>query len=195
MKTVFVTGCIFLAFMLIALIRVHVRFVYDCDGVKLYIKALFLKFTVYPQAKDKPQEKPAKKEQHPQKKGGELPELKELIELGKETFGKLRRKLRIDLLKAEVSLASDDPFKTAMMFGGAGAGVGIILATLENIFNVKDRDIKVNANFSESKIRILLNMDISIRVGAAIAIGLFVVLKFIKLQKSVNKTDEVKQKA
>ena len=187
-----ILACVFIVCILIALIRLHVQFVYNNDGTKLNVKALFLKFTVYPLKKTTPTQINKEKAEH---KGVELPEIKELLVLGKETFGRLRKKLRVDLLKADVVVASEDPFKTAMMFGSSGAGVGMVLATLENIFDIKKRDIKVNADFSEKNTHIVLYMDFSIRVGAAITIALFVLRKFVKLQKSADKAVKLEKNA
>lgn len=172
---------------LIGLIRVRVRFVYGEDGAKVFLNVLFIKFGIYPIEKKKIKNpRKAEDESTKEEKGGELPGILKLLNFAKEVFGKLRRKLHVDSMVLDVVTASDDPFKTAMLFGGSGAAIGVMLAILENLFIIRDKKVSVNADFSSKKTTAFADVKLSLTIAQIISLAIYAAFTYAKLQKSAS---------
>lgn len=174
--------CLLLLVILVLLLRVSFIVSYDEDGILAYIRVLFFKIKIPPEKK-KP--KAVKKETPPkkEKKGGSLKALKEIILSALKTLGPAVRSIRIDKLSGKITIASDDAFKTAMTFGSAAAGVGILLPVLENNFKIKKKDIEVNADFDATETTAVLLAKVSIAVWQILYLGCIFILNFIKQKK------------
>jgi len=185
-KTFFIVffGFILILF-LIGLLRVRVNASLGEKGIKIRLKILSFNITVYSSKKEQKMKTKNKKNNATTAKehGAELPKVRDLIKLAKEIFSKLRNKLTVDILKIDIQPASDDPFKTAMMFGGIGAGVGILISALENLFVVKRKEIFVIADFSSNLTRMYIEVQLSLRIIQILFIALFVVMELSRLSK------------
>lgn len=192
-----ILGVIALLVFLIGWIRVHIELVYSDKGPRATLRILFFHTVLPPEKPKKSAAKPEVSREKPadEKRGGELPPLWELLKFAKRILGKALAKLQIDLLYADVKIASADPFQTALLFGGAGAGAGAILAVLENTVHVKKKKIVVNADFSSATATIYLECKLSLRIGQIVAIGLSAAYNFLKLQKLNGKHEQMENAA
>ena len=176
---------------LLLMIRIKFRVGYNCDGFKATLRILFYKMKIPPEKKEKKESPPAeqkeKKESPPaeqkEKKGAPMSELKDIIGIGFKMLGKALKKIRIDKISADVTIASEDAFKTAMLFGSAAAGVGIIIPPIENNFNIRKKDIRVNADFEEKEILVSFDAKVSIAIWQILQLGIIFVWRYIKLKK------------
>jgi len=171
--------------------RLRIRAEYDEDGIR--ITARFGVFTVFrhPGRNGKDQEmpvsKPRKKSKKPQKeekKGGKLPDIRELLSIMGNTLGKLRRKLRVDELVLWYCSASKDPASAALGFGGASAAVGMLTAPLERAFRIRRRDIRTAVSFTDAEPTVILKLSISLSLFALLCLALPAVLRFFRAMRN-----------
>ena len=165
---------------LLLMIRIKFRVGYNCDGFKATLRILFYKMKIPPEKKEKKESPPAEQKE---KKGAPMSELKDIIGIGFKVLGKALKKIRIDKISADVTIASEDAFKTAMLFGSAAAGVGIIIPPIENNFNIRKKDIRVNADFEEKEILVSFDAKVSIAIWQILQLGIIFVWRYIKLKK------------
>ena len=172
---VFICLAIIIAIILLIRIRVHVY--YNAYGFKAMLKILFFKIELPPEKKTD-----TEKKSEPKTKGGSLSELTDVITVGLEMLGRALSSIRIDLLNAEVIIASDDAFKTAMMYGSAAAGCGIMIPILENNFKIRKKEIIVNADFEEKETTISFTAKVSVAIWQILRLAIAFTLQFIKLK-------------
>lgn len=171
----------------------HAEITYHIDGFSAAVRIYFLRFR-FPREKGNVKPKAKEKDKPPkQKKGGDLKRLISLLRLGIQCAGKLLSKIRIRNLVIDATIASEDPFQTAMMFGGSGAGVGILLPLIERHFKLEKRKVNVRADFESEESTIVLFADCSVLLGQLIAIALSFAYNLWKEQKMktpVKRKDE-----
>ncbi len=181
-----ISSVIVIIAVLIGLMRVRVRFVYSEDGAKVFLNVLFLKFGIYPNEKKKIKKANKENNSIKEKKGGDFSKILDLLKLTKELSERLRKKLYVDKLTLDITTASKDPFRTALIFGSSGAAVGVMLAILENLFIIKEKKVSVNADFSAQKTVAFMDIKLSLTVAQLLNLAFHAVYKYIKLQKTVN---------
>lgn len=181
---------VFVLLLLLILTPVHAEITYNKDGFSGALRILFLRFRVPREKKKVKKEQKAETKPSEKKQGGDLKRLLSLIRLAIETAGKLLSKVRIRNLKVDATLASDDPFHTAMMFGGSGAVVGILLPLLERNFKLEKRTVNVNADFESDESKIVLFADCRVLVLHLLAIALSFAYNFWKEQKMKKSVKE-----
>lgn len=168
--------------LLLLLVRIKFLVSYDASGFAAMLKILFYKMKIPPEKKSKP--KPVKKEQEEKKKGAPMSELKDVIGIGFKMLGKVLRTIRVDRLNAEVTIASDDAFKTAMMFGATAAGCGILIPPIENNFNIKKKSINVNADFDAKETLVSFDAKVSVAIWQILLLGVTFVWRYVKLKNT-----------
>lgn len=183
MKPLLIVLLCFLLFVILLSLRIRLQIIYNDKGIKLFAKVLGFSFCVYPTDKNKIKIK-AESAEKQEKSGGDFSKILKYIKFGKKVFAKLRRKLSVDLLFAEIYAASSDPYNTALIYGGMGAGVGTLLAALENIFIIKKKKICVFADFSSQNIRAFLDVKLSLTVFQLVFLAIFILREFIKMQST-----------
>lgn len=186
---------------LLSLIPIGVRLVYNEDGLVLSALLGFVKIKLYPKEKkekkasqkkktDKtPNEKSGTK-QTQQKKGGKLSDLMPLVKLLVDFLGSLRRKLRVNKLELLIVMAGDDPCDLAINYGRVWTAVGNIMPLLERVFVIKRRNVQVDCDFLADAPRVIACVEITITVGRILGLGvkhgiiiLREYLKILKLKK------------
>ncbi|MBQ6831280.1 MAG: DUF2953 domain-containing protein [Oscillospiraceae bacterium] len=186
---------------LLSLIPIGVRLVYNEDGLVLSALLGFVKIKLYPKEKkekkasqkkktDKtPNEKSGTKQMQ-QKKGGKLSDLMPLVKLLVDFLGSLRRKLRVNKLELLVVMAGDDPCDLAINYGRAWTAVGNIMPLLERVFVIKRRNVQVDCDFLADTPRVIACVEVTITVGRILSLGvkhgiiiLREYLKILKLKK------------
>lgn len=172
---------------LILLLRVGARATLDADGFALRVLAGPVKLKLLPSGEEKAKkpkkEKPEKKREKPEAPAGEKPGPKIRITLELvtsvlravgELLGRLRRKLRVDKLVIRYTVASDDPSGAAMTFGYASAGIGALMPVLENIFDVRERDVGVAVSFDTDRPEIFVDAQLTLAIWEILYIALAV---------------------
>lgn len=168
-----------LAFLiLICLLRLKLVAVYDAEGI--YLCAYFgpFKMRILPSAKSKKENRKEKKEKVRENviKTGRLEALRDQLPSLKQALSRLKRKLLINELTIYYMAAGTDPAATALYFGAASAGYGMILPLLENNFNIKKRDLRATVNFEVGEPYIYVKAVVSLAVWEAVYVA-FGVLK------------------
>ena len=180
--------------LLIGCIPVGVDAAYGEGGIRLAVKIWLFRLQLLPQ-KLKKKKKPAKKAAPKQKKpapekpagekkpnpllSGGVDGILELLDLGVQTLGDLRRKLRVNELTLYVRIGgSDDPAKAAMGYGRAWAAIGAITPSLERLFVIKKRDIQPALDYNDTSMKVDARLITTITIGRSLALALQDVLTF-----------------
>lgn len=189
---------------LLALLPLGGSVVYDQSGLTVKVLAGPVRVRVWPRKKKKaPKEKSSgqekkekkkaakapKKEKEPVKAGpgGSLKDFLPLIELGIRSLGDFRRKLRVDKLWLEMTMAADDPCDLAVNYGRTCGAVDALLPVLERWFVIRKRRVHVGCDFMADQTLIWLRLDITITLGRLVALavryGVPAIIEFLKISK------------
>ena len=174
------------AIVLLSLLRVGVKLVYDADGFTASARFGPFSRKVFPQkistekakakaekkkkqkeAKKARKAKKAKKEVEPKaekEKPGSFKMFKSMLPIGMKALGRLRRRLLIKTLTVNLVAANEDPSKTAMMFGAANAAFGTFMPLLERAFRIRRRDLRTSADFNSHEMQIYLKAVLSLSI-------------------------------
>lgn len=183
---------------LLCLIPLGVRAVYNSDGFKLWLLVGPLRIFLFPKPK-KPKEKkeapkkekaaasqkkPDKKEN---KEGGSLKDFLPLLDVAKRLLASFFRKLRIRRLELKLILSGDDPCDLAVNYGRTWAAAGSIMPMLEEIFVIRKRNVEVECDFTAEETKIYAFADITILTGRLLGLaavyGFQALREFLKLLK------------
>jgi hypothetical protein len=189
---------------LIAVLPIKIRIKYDDSGILLALYIWLFKKQILP-AEEKKKSSSKKKDKKPKPEKAEKsekkkPELTDILELVKgmippvlDTLSRLRRKIKIETLKLYYTVASSDPYDTAMNYGKVSAGVGVIVPALEKAFRFGKKDIRTSVNFETDKSIIEADVLIVIRIWEIIYVifGLIPVLKIFLSKNSKTQNREV----
>jgi len=197
-------GIIFAILLIIALLRFGVSVEYSSEGVTAFFHAGPFGMKIYPVEKDptkeeknkrKKAEKKAKKEEKvkdkpPFKMPGGLKGLLDMIPPLINMLGRFKRRLLIKNLTLHLTAAGDDAYKTAMTYGAASAGFGVLTPLLENNFRIKKRDFQVDVDFLSTEQKIYVKAAFSFAVWELfyITAALFPILKILFKRKPAEKT-------
>ena len=195
----------------LAILPLGASVIYDRNGPLVRIIAGLLKIQVFPMKKkakqDKPKKEKEKKEPEPaeasaeeqpakEKKkkppkdpdeGGSVLDFLPFVELLFNFLGDFRRKLRIGHLKLHLTMAGDDPCDLAINYGRANAGMATLIAQLERLFVIRNRDVHINCDFTASETTILARLDISITLGRIISLLVCYAVRALKTYLSIKK--------
>ena len=188
--------------LLLAVMPLGVRFLFDSDGPLLYILAGPLRFKVSSSNKKKPKkEKPGKQVKKttgktvPKKKGGSLSDFMPLVRMALDFLGDFRRKLRVRRLELNLVLGGGDPCDLAVNYGKAWAALGNLWPRLEQIFVIKKRDVEIQCDFEASQTLVTACVEVTITLGRLIGLvtvyGIRAIKEYMKLQ-NIRKGGTVK---
>ena len=188
---------------LLAVLPLGVRFLYDSDGPLLHIVAGPLRIKVFPSNKEKHKKEKPKKEKKTTttqkkgtpKKGGSLKDFMPLVRTALDFLGDFRRKLRVRRLELNLVLGGGDPCDLAINYGKAWAALGNLWPKLEQIFVIKKRDVEIQCDFEASQTLVTACVEVTITLGRLLALvavyGVRVIKEFMKLQ-NIRKGGTVK---
>lgn len=173
MKPWIVLLILLLVLFLISLIRVGGVVEYSAQGLLVRVRAGKLRFTVFPMKKRekkppkprKKKEKPEPQPSEPRKAGGTLELVKDFLPVVTEAAGRFKRKIRVDQLDVELTVAGPNPAMAAMAFGGANAALGMMVPLLENNLKIKERSIRTAVDFDRDSPVIYLKAALSLTIG------------------------------
>ena len=185
---------VILVLLLLAMIWLGVEVRFWDSQLTVFVKVLFIRFKVYPgkkKAKKKPEkEKKDKKSREEvshkvgKKKPKKKPDIRELIRLGLDAAGRLKRKITVKELTLHYTAGSGDPSDTALQFGRVSAAVGILLPRICETFKVKRHDVKVDADFDLQKPRVELEAGVGMFLWQLIYVGAAALIDFLKIQNN-----------
>ena len=139
--------------------------------------------------KPKSKKKKKKKEEAEEKpKGGSVPGFKQLMPIISDALGKLKRRLSIDEMTLWYQSAGEDPAAAALAFGGASAAAGALAKPMQDMFRIRDLDIRTAVSFTETKPTVLARIRMSIPLGALLWIGLRAYVKLRRAGKARSRT-------
>lgn len=186
MIALYIIGGLLLLILLLMLLRVGICISYYGGSPMLDIKIGFLRFEdilggfkpdsdeleIKPKLKTKKNEKKAKKQ--------ESPSITDALRVIKTGFFQILRRFkkyaRLDTYKVRISLATDDPAKTAVLYGGLS---GIVSAMHAFATSVKKRSYREGDIYTEykpdfyaEKPDIAIEIGISLRVWQILALAL-----------------------
>ena len=177
---------ILLLLLALLLLPVGVDADYVPEGFFLRVKAGLIRLTILPKkpkAEKKPKkpkkEKP-KKEKKPKKKIKlTLPLIFTLARLALEAAGSFRRKLRVELFRLYLLIATKDPYQTATLYGEICAALEGLYPFAARAVTIDERDVRVSADFTEEKIQAQGRIVLTIRIGQILGIGLVFLWKLL----------------
>ena len=188
---------------LLAILPLGVRFLYDSGGPVVLVLAGPLRFTVIPSQKDKlkkekkEKKKPAQKgmKKTTKKKGGSIKDFMPLVQTALDFLGDFRRKLRVRRLELNLILAGGDPCDLATNYGKAWAALGNLWPKLEQFLVIKKRNVEIQCDFEASQTLVTACVEITITLGRLVALatvyGFRGIKEFIKFQ-NIRKGGTVK---
>ena len=139
--------------------------------------------------KPKSKKKKKKKEEDEEKpKGGSIPGFRRLMPIISDALGKLKRRLSIDEMTLWYQSAGEDPAAAALAFGGASAAAGALAKPMQDMFRIRDLDIRTAVSFTETKTTVLARIRMSIPLGALLWIGLRAYVKLRRAGKARSRT-------
>lgn len=202
-----VLGIILAVLILLGLLRVGGMAEYSEDGLSVAAYIGWIPVHIYPpperKAADKQTEKRAKKKKEKKKKAGEKQEKKpgnlkfllKLIRPALKALGRFRRRIRIDRLYIRfIAAVEDDPARAAVLFGGASAGLGMLLPLLDNHFRLKKRDIQTSVDFQAAQPKIYLTAKLSLAVWEGMYIAFGLLIDVLKAYFATHKQGKVDKK-
>lgn len=196
----------------LAVLPLGASVIYDEKGPLVRIIAGPVKIQVFPMKKkakpekpkkEKPQkqkkEKPASGEQKagqkqkkpptgdPDAKGGSILDFWPFVGLVTDFLGDLRRKLRLDWLKLHMTMAGDDPCDLAVNYGRANAAMATLLSQLDRLFVIRNRDVRIDCDFTANETTILARLDLTITPGRIISLvvcyGIRALITYLSIMK------------
>lgn len=182
-------GVLFCLFLL-GLVRLGAGVKYSADGLFLRLRFGLFQFQVYPlknTKKEKPEKSPKgkpqkeKQEKAEKEKGGSLALVKQMLPLVCQAAGELKRKIRVDTLWLDLTVAADDAAAAAMAYGYANMAIGIIWPMIDQNFVVKDPNITTGVDFYDDTAIIYINAALSMRLGQLVSFGLRFGWKFLRI--------------
>ncbi len=157
---------------LLSFIRVGAQVEYSSGGLFVRIRVGKSFLTVIPGKKSGKEKKrrgkkpEAKKEKKPGR-GKEISGLvRELIPVGLDAAGKLRRKIRLCPLEAYVILPGmKDPAAAAIRYGQVNAVLGVAWPALNQAFDIRQGRVGIRTDFCAGKADITVKAGVSLRIN------------------------------
>ena len=203
-------GWIILAIILTVLfllfnLYVKIQLIYIDGDFKLFVRILFLKFTLIPspEEKAKPDSKPKRKkaekkkpvpeEKPKEKKDTTFDDVMDIIESAKKIIGKIfqyfSKYLKVDVKALRIKVAADDAAASALMYGLVSQGVAYLLEFIEeNVKKVKykKKSVIVTTDFISEKFEFQLDIAVKIRIWQILTLGVSVFKQFLVSFKNIK---------
>ncbi len=121
------------------------------------------------------------------KKGGSVSDFLPLVRAVLDFLVDFRRKIRVDLLEFQLTLAGGDPCDLAINYGKAWAALENVMPQLERFFIIKNRDLDITCDFTAEKTEVYARLDLSITVGRLLLVaathGRRIIREFLRIVK------------
>ena len=186
---------ILLLLFLLGRIRVGGEAEYSEKGLLVKARVGVLRLQVFPLKREKKkkkekktsgqqEEKAAEKKSEPvpeKKKGGPIELVKRYLPLACEAAGEMKRKIRIDKLYLDLTVASGDAAGTAMAYGYANMALGMLWPMMEQNFEVRDPRLHTSLDFTARSATVYIDAAFSARLGQLVSFGLRFGWKFLHI--------------
>lgn len=174
MKWLIIIGIV----LLIVLFPVGIRGSYGQKGTYLWIIIGPFRFRLYPGKKRRKAQKTgqqrnrkddfASHEGVQKNNSGSAADFIPLLQLIFDLLKDFRKKLRVNHLYLNVTLAGGDPGELAINYGRAWASLGNLMPILERFFTIKKRDLQIQCSFESDTTVVEASIDLTMRIGALI---------------------------
>lgn len=192
---------------LILLIRIHVS-VKVKENLDVYLKVFFIKKRLFttrkraplPEGVTPPEKK--KKEKAPKEKN-EKTDILSLITLLKkiviDIMKKIKRFLRIRVSSFDITIATEEAGKTAVLYGAVGGVADMIFGLFENAFDfkfTKDAKTGIRTDFLSDKTKADIDIDFSINIMQIFVMAFSALFIYIRnpIKKKKIQTEENEEK-
>ena len=178
---------------LVCLLRVGVDASYEDDVLTLKVVAGPVTLTILPK-KPKPEKKKKpkkeKKPQKPKKEEADKPKEKKKLslsflvgvaKLALQAVNTFRRKLHVDVFKLVFIAGGSDPYDVAMLTGRVRAALDGLYPLAKRALIIRERDVRVGADFLAEKPAFAGRLKLTIRVGQVLGIALVFAFKALVL--------------
>ncbi len=184
-------------------IPIHVILKAD-DDVAVTARVLFVKYSLFPMKKrpkkkkktvknkkksTEPKKKPQKQEPKPKKKRDILGLVKLLSKLAFAVLRKFPRHFRVRVLRYEISIATGDAAKTAMLYGAVTSASAHLFELLRHAtrFRIgRKAPVNVYADFLGEKPKFAAELDISVTLWGACHMLMAAGMAFVKAKFSAK---------
>ena len=207
MKGAIIACSVLFVLFLILLIRIHVSVAVK-ENLDVYLKVLFIKKRLFttrkraplPEGVTPPEKK--KKEKAPKEKN-EKTDILSLITLLKkiviDIMKKTKRFLRIRVSGFDITIATEEAGKTAVLYGAVGGVADMIFGLFENAFDfkfTKDAKTGIRTDFPSDKTKADIDIDFSINIMQIFAIAFSALFIYIRnpIKKKKIQTEENEEK-
>ena len=177
MKLLFILALVAVGLVLLSLIRVGVWVTYGPEGPTLRIKGWSGEAVAVSSQGKKSAKRNRKSRSSCRRRenccrwcGGRCP-------LWQRRRGRLKRKVRLDRVYLDVAVGAGNPAGAALAFGGVNAALGMIWPLVEQNFNVKDRRIRTQVDFSAPHTTVWADVAATLTVGQGVALALWLAPK------------------
>ena len=200
---------VFAVLVLIALLPVGGAVEYGEDGLSAHLIIGPARILLYPRAKKPKKEKrgkppkakkPKKVKEKPEeadvrvKKGGKLPMLWQLLQLGLGFLGDMRRKLLVRELTVYFTYGGAEPAETAVRYGKTCAAAHAVMPLFHRLFRVRKQDVRIIYDAAATEITVCVRAAITIRIGQMIALAVRYGVRALKIllaqRKNKNQDDK-----
>ena len=197
MTGLLIAGAVLLFFVFLLTVPCHAVISAD-DELRVWIRVLFVKISVFPAKKRKhpkkekrkrekqaakKKKKKEKKEAAPKKKRNILHMLRLILRIAAAIMKKLRRHLRIRLHAYEIAVATGDAAKTAVLYGAVAGLSSNLFELLQSGIHFKVKKsapVDVSADFLGEKTKVRIKIDFSINLWGVLATLLAAGIAFVK---------------
>lgn len=190
MRGIYIVLAIVLICWLIGQIRIGAKVEYCQQGFFLWLRMGVVSIPILPgkkgaakkkEKKDKPQKNKKPEKVKKRGRGGQLQVLQQLIPVILDTVKKLRRKLQVDKLYMELTVAEEDPADAAVHYGVANATLGALWHPLTQAFHVKDGQAHVAVDFETTSPELYLLASLSLTIGQALTLALLFAIRALSV--------------
>ncbi len=173
--------------------------VYDRKGGRVWVLIGPVKIPILPQSSrkkeatqstpssqhgSKPSPKPESQQTH---SGGSIAQFRPWLDLGGELLGDLRRKLRVNRMELELTMAGDDPCDLAVNYGRANAALAVLVEQLEGWFIIRRKRIQVDCDFAGEETVIYARLDLTLSLGRLIGLAVRYGIRGLNIYQSMEK--------
>lgn len=143
--------------------------------------------------KKRKKKKPVQTEETAEKKKRSVGELLDFLgfitSLLKELFSKLFDKLFIDIRKLEITVATDDPCRTALLYGAAAPAVYQLTEAAKRFLRCRAdyKNIGVRSDFCSAVPKAAVDAVFSLRIAAILSLGLTAVGYLVKMKNETKR--------
>lgn len=105
------------------------------------------------------------------------------IELAGKILNRLLKAIKIESLNADVTVATDDAAKTAILYGEIMSFTGGLLATIQNMAELNKTNVNIQADFEKTRIIYFINARFKGKIYKLIAILVIFGYNYYKLNR------------